>query len=155
MSALRKRIDVWADQKNDNCTIVSQGMISLLTDMAVQIRSGLNLRGEEYIHSVVSYIYSQEDWSSAYMKSTDTVVSSWRHLSVYALHFGETLGKIERFDIPPAIWDGQCFITPEHLKKGTARKAPWEVQVTLNTECLKSIEGNSLLDWALRGEVLS
>lgn len=107
-----------------------------LTQLALQLRTKLGSINESFAYSVSATVTDKEDWCAAEIKSADVIVTSWRHLKMFGVDFGEGLGKIYDFDAGLLLVPGACIVMPSKdqgnaLENGSA--VPWEASITLKT----------------------
>ncbi|KAL3443339.1 hypothetical protein BJX65DRAFT_312019 [Aspergillus insuetus] len=129
--------------------------VACVAQLAAQLRSGLMSIDDSYIRSLVSYISQNHGGGGSQVVLTDTIVTSWRHLSVYNLDFGVRLGRIVRFLPPIPSFDGVCCLLParslERLTNSpitNASKAPWDMQISLESSAMASFVEDDFTLWA-------
>lgn len=105
-----------------------------LTQLALQLRSKLGSMNESFAYSVSAAVAARGDWCSVEAKPGDVIVTSWRHLKVFSVDFGEGLGKIYDFDAGLSLVPGACILMPlkaqENAFEGQSA-VPWEASITM------------------------
>lgn len=122
-----------------------------ITHVAFRIRLGLNAINEEHIRGLIHYLHSQDDWEQIGIHFTDPIfISSWRHLKVYELDFGPTIGHAEHFEMDVGTTDGVCVVMPANTRAvGKTKKAPWDIRIVLNPEVLQALIASAIFGWAM------
>ncbi|PLN76224.1 transferase family-domain-containing protein [Aspergillus taichungensis] len=128
--------------------------IAQLAAVAAEVRKGVLAVDEKHVLSLLSFMQKQEDWSALSIKLAGTLITSWRHLSVYSMDFGEPLGRINGFEMHMIPIPNLCVILPRvvrttHMDGCSGRAdAPWEVNVTMTHAGMKRFMSDPLLVWA-------
>ncbi|PWY75655.1 hypothetical protein BO83DRAFT_310430 [Aspergillus eucalypticola CBS 122712] len=123
--------------------------ISLIHEVALQIRNEIRSITTEQATSYVSHINTLDDWSSLQAQRPELVVSSIRHFNPYGLNHGTVLGPVVTFDIPDPRLNGVCWIMPARPGSGGAKKTPlWEVRIVLEEPVMECLKREPLFCWA-------
>lgn len=105
-----------------------------LTQLALQLRSKLGSMNESFAYSVSAAVADQGNWCTVEAKPGDVIVTSWRHLKVFSIDFGEGLGKIYDFDAGLSLVPGACILMPSKTQGDALEDKPavnWEASITM------------------------
>ncbi|RAK95023.1 O-acetyltransferase [Aspergillus ibericus CBS 121593] len=115
-----------------------------ITNLAANMRQKLLGVDDQYVRSLLAYMQQQRDWSQMNIKGGDVSYSSIRHLKVYDLDFGPSLGKITDFRLYFALLDDFCLLLPAAPGGGD-----WDMQLSINPSHQQALMENGLFRWAL------
>lgn len=107
-----------------------------ITQLALQLRSKLGSMNKSFAYSVSAAVADQGDWCAVEAKPGDVIVTSWRHLKVFTIDFGEGLGKIYDFDAGLSLVPGACILMPSKAQGNALEDksaVPWEASITMKT----------------------
>ncbi|PKX99992.1 hypothetical protein P168DRAFT_330807 [Aspergillus campestris IBT 28561] len=130
--------------------------IAQLAAVAAEIRKGVLAVDEKHVFSLLSFMQEQKDWGALSVKLADTSISSWRHLSVYSMDFGEPLGRVDGFEMHMIPLKNVCIVMPRAVRTtqingfGGRTDAPWEVNVTMTHAGMKRLMSDLLIVWATK-----
>lgn len=130
--------------------------IAQLAAVAAEIRKGVLAVDEKHVLSLLSFMQKQEDWGALSVKLADTSITSWRHLSVYSMDFGEPLGRIDGFEMHMIPLENVCIVMPRAVRttdrNGFSGRTdvPWEVNVTMTHAGMKRFMSDPLIVWATK-----
>ncbi|KAL4940850.1 hypothetical protein BDV06DRAFT_230103 [Aspergillus oleicola] len=118
-----------------------------LTHLASHLRSKvMGDVNETLAYSCSAAVASDGNWFQAEGKPADVVMTSWRHLKVFALDFGPALGYIEDFESGFVMMPGACIMMPARTRDVSQRQAvDWEVSVTVRPGDYEGLVGDGLL----------
>lgn len=110
-----------------------------VTQLSLRLRAKLNGLDETIAYSAAAAVADGDDdgdWSRTDGQPADIVLTSWRHLNVFALDFGPGLGHIEDFGSGFFLLPGACIFMParttqQQQENGSEAVVPWEVCITL------------------------
>lgn len=94
-----------------------------LTQLALQLRSKLASMNETLAYSVSAAVAGREDWCSIEAKPGDVIVTSWRHLRMFDLDFGEGMGKIVNFEAGLSLIPGACIFMLSRVQENGLKKS--------------------------------
>ncbi|PWY89457.1 O-acetyltransferase [Aspergillus sclerotioniger CBS 115572] len=114
-----------------------------ITNLAANMRQKLLAIDGQYVRGLLAYMQQQRDWGEMKIKGGDVSYSSIRHLKVYDLDFGPSLGKIADFRLYFALLDEFCLILP------AAPGGDWDMQISLSPSHQQALMNNELFRWAL------
>lgn len=104
-----------------------------LTQLALELRTGVTSSINETLgYSASAAVAESGDWYQMEGKPADVVMTSWRHLKVFALEFGPGLGHVEDFESGFSLIPGACIMLPQRTRElQPVEPVPWEASVTL------------------------
>jgi fumigaclavine B O-acetyltransferase len=121
-----------------------------------RIRDHLSRIDDTYVRSLIAFFKSHKDWNTMKFSPADIMITSVRHLKVYELDFGQSLGYIVSFSNQRSLVGNLCLIMPASVPISRAASTeerndcpPWEVRVTLDETTMDNLKRDSLLRWAL------
>lgn len=130
---------------NDSSSFDLLHTASLASQLRTKVLSSIN---SPLADSVSATVANGTDWFRLEGKPADIVMTSWRHLKVFALSFGPGLGHIDDFESGFALIPGACIVLPRRereVKPNVPVPLPWEVSVTLRPGDYGALVGDPLL----------
>ncbi|KAE8342002.1 transferase family-domain-containing protein [Aspergillus arachidicola] len=128
---------------------------SLVAGLASNIRRRVAAINDEYTRELVSYLRVKRGQGKKVFVNVvgTTIVTSWRHLKVYMLDFGEGLGLVDRMEVlTQGSPDGSIIVMPKRPRassEGCATDSHWEVVLSLSSPAMNTLMSNPLFCWAL------
>lgn len=112
-----------------------------LSNTASAIRSAVLKVDHAHIHDIISLISSLSvvtDLQPSFNNflGPDLAISSWRHMGISDLNWGDSIGMIERVSFLKASFDGLGIIMPPSKDGG------WEVLVELEAETMNRLRAD-------------
>ncbi|KAF9249016.1 hypothetical protein DTO013E5_8171 [Penicillium roqueforti] len=134
-------------RKTHDCPIQTD-QLRFLTDLACKVRNKVRNMDRKYFQSCMTYIANQKDWSQTGMIFTDLAFSSWRHLDIYGLDFGDSFGIVHNFDLSFGLIEGDVIFLPKRLTCDQ-KEAGWDVHITLPAKDLEALVKDDLIRWLM------
>jgi fumigaclavine B O-acetyltransferase len=124
-----------------------------ITALALQLRQKLASIDDAHVRQYLAHLMMNQDWSHIGTLLPDTMVSSWRHLKVYRLDFGPSLGQVIEFNPQATLVDGICTIQPERAGDVDGESPGWEACVTLQSDAMESFLRDGLCSALSQGKI--
>jgi fumigaclavine B O-acetyltransferase len=143
---------VSVSKQHQHPTICNTALLEI-TALALQLRQKLASIDDEHVRQYLGQLTRNQDWSRIGTRLPDTMVSSWRHLKVYRLDFGPSLGQVIEFNPQATLVDGICTIQPERAGDVDGENPGWEVCVTLQSDVMGSFLRDGLCSTLSQGKI--
>ncbi|CAG8918454.1 unnamed protein product [Penicillium salamii] len=122
--------------------------ISLMADLAIRVQRSRRGVDKSDVDKLVSCINETQDWGELAFQVPEVLVSNMRHMKVYELDFGKTLGLVHGFEMHNTGVRGGCWIMPD-LQTDHGNIAHRKLSLGIEPEAMVHFEGDSIIQWLL------